>query len=260
VRLRVQLEAGFAPSHLRWSGAVAARHTQLVQRWGWHPLDLVFRVAVPARFLNLSEHHSLLQLHFAATFLKRIFHSPRQVAPPLSAPDLRAPKSGSPLPTRVEFLRLLQPIPRTGLNDPRSFAADRLPAHFSPFPLASVRPNAQRASLGTPSAVLPARFALLDNAGALIALGERVAARIRRTESAYIPVTRSLTSHNSLASNSAGANPSGPWPKSSSASFAAANAQPKTSSPQLDIRKVTEEVIQQIDRRIVATRERFGKI
>jgi hypothetical protein len=259
VQFRKAGERTIVSRHSNWSSAIVARHSPGFQRGRWLSLDLVLRAANRKNRATVFSYWPHYHFHFFDNFLSRpVAALPEQSRP--HAGTLFAFRESRTVPPYQAAGRTLLDLSRIGAtpapgrdNTSRHGVISR---YFVPQAIKS------RVMLDTTNAEVlasaPRRFTLISDTGNLLQPGKRISNRVVRSESAYLPVSRAFVSQGVPAADVRGPNEPNSTSKSSSPNFDSFEAVAKPSAP-LDIHKLADEVIQQIDRRIVATRERFGK-
>lgn len=242
-----------------WSTLLAARHLLQIRRGGWHPLDLVWRAARPFGATHISWggniHLSWLAKFISTSVAKAYAGSPAPTAAGLGVQAVPPTMLFLP-PERA--LRLpqqsaaLSPASRVSRND-------RLRVQGQLLPLAARLLGERRAPSGASASFLEIPLRFLQTAGPVPPLAQRISGRVSRRESAYLPVQRAFASRGIATVDAELSNPANRAQRSSSSNFESIEMPARHATTPLDMQKLTDEVIQQIDRRIVATRERFGK-
>jgi hypothetical protein len=260
VELRAAGSKQNASPHSSWSAMVAARHLAGPRPGRWIPLELIWRAAarrICATQLSLWQSH----LHLNAKFLSHLVAAaPLQNSQPQSAmpfvfrearawPSLHAP--GQTLPA---FPRLGDTARPAALSPNRGTGATR----YSLPQLIESRVS-RRAANADLAPLASRRFTLGNRDEESSPFATQLSYRAARNESAYLPLVRAFVSQIHPAADPEHSTFSSRSQKHSSQHFIDVEAAARPASPRLDIHKLADEVIQQIDRRIISTRERFGK-
>ena len=246
--------------HSGWCAAIVARRSLGLRRGRWFPLDLIWRAAGQRNSASFS-YSRTFQLQLVANFLTHsgtaMPQGLRPRCPTLSAfRESRMPPSFHSL---GRTLLALSPIgtaaQQGGTTSNRHPVATRYAVpHAIESRVTRRRKNAEMIGRS------PLRFTLASGVENSQPLRKRILSGTARNETAYVPVSRAFVSQTVAATNPEVSNSLGRSQKRFSTNFDTFEATAaKAASPQLDIHKLADEVIQQIDRRIVSTRERFGK-
>ena len=250
----------------RWSANVIARYGAKIGTPGWCPASLVHlrtggARAVWNRYFGLrvqcSSQFSLQNnLHAAHFFPERILLRERTIRGASTAADL--------------FGRAASQIARcnspTGPNDinPR-LAASGTAARIRSMPSETnvLWPPLAKILLSREGAVtqmLAARSALTVDEHPPIELARQVGQKVRRVETGWSPVPRDILVASAATRSYGTANGSRMRPTPSRQVEEEFGKQALPSAVAVDVKKITDEVMQRIDKRIVAARERMGKI
>ncbi|HMI52376.1 MAG TPA: hypothetical protein VK525_12745 [Candidatus Saccharimonadales bacterium] len=253
--------------HGRWSSAIANKRGLLVPGSTWHPEKFTFWLGASARRAPQLGLRPLLQLHFSAN-IRNVFPAPAsRVYEQTAGGGMRFQRG--PLTVRrsqgVDHAASPDSIMRTGKLPLRGesgalrlFGALRLVELHSFSPIFSNVVFARERLL---TRLLRSRIAEDANDEKPSAIAKRIGQKARRVESGHIPVPRDLLAKRAGIFSSSDSLESGGGPlRSATNGNETYRKTPEAIVPPMDLKKVTDEVMQQIDRRIVANRERFGKI
>ena len=249
-----------------WSYAIANRRSASFPARAWHPENLTFWLGAWRRPTPQPSLRLLLQLHFSSP-MQNVFLAPAarvcgsgghrrlhfERAAPASPHSPRVGQAaGFP-----SLARAARPAPRQASAAWQSSSA--LPsARFGTFP--ALFSNAVFARERIVTKLLLAKTADRANDDQPAAVARRIGQKVRRVESGQVPVSRDFLAKRAAIVSSVDSFESDKSPRSATNSFDRYQKTPNAMAPAIDLRKVTDEVMQQIDRRIVASRERFGKI